>query len=268
MLGKLFFFLKIDLLEAMSYKLSFIFSILGIFFSSATFFFISKLIPNSGSAPIAPYGGDYFSFVMVGLVFSELLGVFESTFPGKIRQAQVSGTLESLFMTRTSFSTILIGLTIYPFIFTLFRIVFYFILGLLVFGLKFGAINWPAAILIFFFGSICFLSIGILSASFILVYKMGNPLSWVFGTVSGLLGGVFFPISVLPGWLKWLSYILPITHALEGARKSMLVSSSFSSIMPNIITLAVFGAIFFPISLYLFQLAVKKAKKQGVLAQY
>ncbi|MCK7469633.1 MAG: hypothetical protein MZU95_01615 [Desulfomicrobium escambiense] len=43
--------------------------------------------------------------------------------------------------------------------------------------------RWRSALLTV----VCFLSVGVLSASFILVYKTGNPFGWVLGTVSGLL---------------------------------------------------------------------------------
>ena len=268
MLSKLWFFLKTGFLEAASYKFDFIFSVLGIFFSSATIFFIAKLIPGNNVSQLVPYGGDYFSFVIVGLVFSELLNTFETSMPGQIRQAQVSGTLESLFLTQTNIPVVLVGLSLFPFVFSLIRISFYFLLGILFFGIKLRAVNWLAMSLIFVLGSVCFLSIGILSASFIMVYKMGNPINYVFGTISGLLGGVFFPVAVLPPWIKWLSYLFPLTHTLEGARKGLLVSASFSAILPSIMALVVFGVIFFPLSLYVFRIAVRKAKKDGVLAQY
>jgi ABC-2 type transport system permease protein len=268
MLSKLFYFLKRDFLEAASYKFAFVFSFFGIFLSSSTFFFISKLISGNTIPMLAPYGGDYFAFVIVGLACSELLQVFESSLPGEIRSAQVTGTLESIFLTRTSLLTILTGISLYPLLFTLLRVAFYFVLGIAVFGIKLGTINWIANLLVIFLGSICFLSIGILSASFIMVYKTGNPFSFVFGTISGLLGGVFFPVTILPPWIKWLSYLLPITHTLEGVRHGMLSSSSFAEILPSILSLSIFAALLFPLSLFIFRLAVKKAKKDGVLSQY
>lgn len=57
-------FLKRDFLDAASYKLSFLYSLIGVFFSSATFFFISKLIAP-GAMSLNAYGGDYFSFAMI-----------------------------------------------------------------------------------------------------------------------------------------------------------------------------------------------------------
>lgn len=261
-------FLKRDFLEAASYKFSFISSFFGIFFSSATFFFISRLIGGSGQSVLLAYGGDYFSFVIIGIAFSGVLGIFQEGLSGIIRGAQIMGTLEALLVTQTSLPVILLGSSLYSFLFSLATAVFHIAVAIFVFGMKLGHVNWIGALLVFLLTAICFLSIGILSASFILVYKLGNPLSWVLGSASGLLGGVFFPIAVLPSWIKWLSYLLPITHSLEGLRLSLLSSASLGEIFPSIRALSVFAAALFPLSLWVFRLALAKAKKDGSLTYY
>jgi ABC-2 type transport system permease protein len=268
LIEKLYAFLKRDFLEEASYKFSFIASFIGIFLSSATFFFISKLISPNSSSVLDAYGGDYFSFVIIGIAFSGLLAVFQEHLPAIIRQAQVTGTLEAILVSRTSLPVILFGSSLYYFLFSVVSTVFQIILAVWVFGMQIEKINWPGAIITFILTALCFLSIGILSACFILVYKKGNPFSWIYGSVSGLLGGVFFPIQVLPPWIKWISYLLPITYSLEGLRKSMITSASFSEIFPDIMALLIFAVILFPLSITLFRLALKKAKKDGTLTHY
>jgi ABC-2 type transport system permease protein len=77
MISKIYAFLKRDVIEQASYKLSFVSSIFSILLSSATFFFVSKLIPNSGQGVLAKYGGDYFGFVIIGIAFSGILTIFQ-----------------------------------------------------------------------------------------------------------------------------------------------------------------------------------------------
>lgn len=267
-LDKLFAFLKRDFLEAASYKFAFVYSLVGIFFSSATFFFISKIISGQNVSSLRPYGGDYFSFVIIGIAFSGILGVLQEGLPAVIRSAQVAGTLEALLVTQTRIQTILLGSSLYSFFFTTLRSGLHLLLAIAVFGMKLGDVNWAGGILVFFLTAVCYLSVGILSASFILVYKAGNPFNWIFGSVSGLLGGVFFPIAVLPSWVRWISYALPVTHSLEGMRLSLLSSASLSQVAPHILILAAFGAVLLPVSLVCFRFAIKKAKKDGSLIQY
>ncbi len=264
---KLLAFLRRDLREAMTYKFSFLSSVLTIFFSSATFYFVAKLIsPESPS--LEPYGGDYFSFAIVGIAFSSLLGIFQEGLPAIIRSAQVSGTLEALLVTQTSIPTVLLGSSLYSLTYQSLRTVLHVVLAALVFGMAIGPVSWAGVVLVFFLTALCYLSIGFLSASFVLVYKLGNPLSWIFGSAAGLLGGMVFPIAILPPWLRWASYLLPVTYSLDGMRKSLLASAGFSAILPDIGALAVFNIVLLPLSLMVFRLAVRKAKRDGTLTHY
>ena len=266
--AKLFAFLKRDFIEESSYRFNFLASFAGIFISSATMFFISRLITKGEHPSLTPYGGDYFAFVIIGIAFSGILEIFHQGLPDVIRNAQVTGTLESLLVTQTGVVTILVGSSLYTFLVSFIRTVFHLILAIAVFGMILGTVNWPGAVLVFFLTAVCFLSIGILSASFILVYKLGNPFHWVFGSVSGLLGGVFFPIAILPDWLRWISHILPVTHSLQGLRLSLLSSVPFSQIWPSVLALIGFSVVLLPLSLIAFRISLKKAKKDGSLTHY
>jgi ABC-2 type transport system permease protein len=265
--AKLLAFLRRDFREALTYKFSFVYSFVGIFFSTATFFFVAKLVP-SGAPALGPFGGDYFSFAVVGVAFSSLLGIFQEGLPAVIRSAQTSGTLEALLVTQTAVPTVLLGSSLYSLAFQSFRTVLHLVLAMAVFGLKLGQVNWPGVLAVFVMTSVCFLSFGILSASFILVYKMGNPLSWFIGSVSGLLGGMVFPVAILPAWIRWASFLLPVTYALNGMRRGLLASVGFSKILPDIAALAAFNAVLFPLSLVAFRAAIRKAKKDGTLTHY
>lgn len=265
--GKLLAFLRRDFLEALTYRFTFVSSLFGIFLSSATFYFVSRLVPP-GAPSLEPFGGDFFAFAVVGVAFSSLLGIFQEGLPSVIRGAQVTGTLEALLVTRTSVPTVLLGSSLYSLLFQVLRTGLHIGLAVAVFGLELGRVNVPGLLSVLFLTALCFLSIGVLSASFILVYKSGNPFGWIFGGVSGLLGGVVFPVSLLPDWIRWVSALLPVTHALNGTRKSLLASAALADILPSIAALAMFDAVLLPLSLIAFRLALRKAKKDGTLTHY
>jgi ABC-2 type transport system permease protein len=260
-------FLRRDLREALTYKLSFVSSVTSILLSSATFYFVAKLVPP-GTPSLGPFGGDYFSFAVVGVAFASLLGMFQEGLPAVVRSAQLSGTLEALLVTPASVPAILFGSSLYSLVFQLVRTVLHLGVALAFFGLTLGQINGLGVLYVGVLTVLCFLSVGILSASFILVYKTGNPFSWILGTVSGLLGGVVFPVALLPPWIRWVSSLLPVTYALDGMRKSLLASAGFAEVLPDVAALAAFNAVLLPLSLVAFRLAVRKAKKDGTLSHY
>ncbi len=260
-------FLRRDLREALTYKLSFVSSAVSILLSSATFYFVAKLVPD-GVPALGPFGGDYFGFAVVGVAFASLLGMFQEGLPAVVRSAQISGTLEALLVTPASVPSILFGSSLYSLLVQTVRTALHLGVAAALFGLAFGRVNVPGLLAVGALTVLCFLSVGVLSASFILVYKSGNPFGWLLGTVSGLFGGVVFPVALLPAWLRWISSLLPVTYALDGMRKSLLASAGFGEILPDVVALAVFDAVLLPVSLVAFRLAVRKAKKDGTLAQF
>jgi ABC-2 type transport system permease protein len=163
---------------------------------------------------------------------------------------------------------VLFGSSLYALFFQGFRAVLQLAVAAVFFGLAFGRVNAAGVLAVGLLTVVCFLSVGLLSASFILVYKTGNPFGWILGTVSGLLGGVVFPVSLLPPWIRWVSSLLPVTYALDGMRKSLLASAPLGRILPDIAALAIFDVLLVPLSLLAFRLAIRKAKRDGSLSHY
>jgi len=120
--------------------------------------------------------------------------------------------------------------------------------------------------LLFIASSFC--PLGILSASFILVYKKGDPIFLIISGMSALLGGVYYPISVLPDWLQKVSMMLPITSANSALRKSIGLGYSEVQLLPEITYLLVLTAILFPVALIAFRWAIRQAKIQGTLSHF
>jgi ABC-2 type transport system permease protein len=261
-------FVKRDLSLMLSYRLSFFLQFFGIFFSVLMFFFIARLFGQAATPYLAAYGGDYFSFVLVGIAFSGYLGVAMGSFSSSIRRGQMMGTLEVMLVTPTRLSTILVSSSLWSFAFTSLRIVVYLVVGALVFGVNLSHANWLAALLIQVLTILSFGSLGIISASFIMAFKQGNPLNMVLGTASSLLGGVYYPITVLPVWLQPFSHLLPITYSLRAMRLAVLQGYSLSALAPDVLILAVFAIVLFPLSLVAFRLGVQKAKMDGSLTQF
>jgi ABC-2 type transport system permease protein len=219
-------FLRRDLREALTYKFSFVSSITGILLSSATFYFVAKLVP-SAPRPSGP-SAAITSFAVVGRLRRPLTHVQEAS--RRSSGAQLSGTLEALLVTPVPVPIILFGSSLYSLAFQVARTALHLGVAVAFFGLALGRVNVPGVLAVGVLTVLCFLSVGVLSASFILVYKTGNPFSWVLGTVSGLLGGVVFPIALLPPWIRWISSLLPVTYARR-MRKSLLASASFAEVL-------------------------------------
>jgi ABC-2 type transport system permease protein len=80
-----------------------------------------------------------------------------------------------------------------------------------------------------------------------------------------VVSGVYYPVSVLPGWMQALSVISPATYALEGIRKAVLEGASPSAVWDDIWPLLLIGAVAIPLGLEVFRRGEIYAKRHGRL---
>ncbi|MBE0428419.1 MAG: ABC transporter permease [Thermoleophilia bacterium] len=270
MLRKPLAFLKKDFLMEISYRFSFVLQFASIFFSVVLFYFVGQLLGEAPSVQrsISEYGGDYFSFVLIGIAFQNFLSVGLGSFSNNIRAEQMIGTLEAMLVSPTRLPTIVLSSSQWSFAFTSIRVGAYLLLGGLFFGVSFGGARVLPALTALVLTVVAFSSLGIISASFIMIFKKGDPIAWAISTSSTLLGGVYYPITILPDWLQIASYAFPITYALRAIRLSLLQGQGFSQVGGDLGALVIFSAITLPISLLIFRFAVRRAKRDGSLAYY
>lgn len=263
-----FIFLKRDFLINSSYRFAFLFDLGGIFFSTITFFFIAKLFGESALPYLKEYNADYFPFVLIGIAFSEYLYTTLSAFMDAIRDEQVTGTLENILLAPINIPSLLICGSLWNFLFTSFRIAIYLIIGWLLFGFDISRINYLSAFVVLTLTILSFSGLGMLSASFIIVFKKGDPINFVFSGLSRFLGGVYFPITILPLWIRNISFLLPITYSLDGMRKAVLNNADLLSLRYDMLGLAAFIVLLLPLGIFSFRLALRRAKKEGSLLYY
>jgi ABC-2 type transport system permease protein len=261
-------FLKRDLSQDLSYRLSFLLQLGSIFFSVAIFYFLSQLFGTAVTPQLEAYGGDYFSFVLIGLAFTGFLGLSLSNFAQSIREGQMMGTLEIMLLSPTRLSVILLCSSLWAYVLTTLRVVAYILVGALVFGVSLGQANVSTALLVMFLSIASFSGIGILSAALVLLVKKGDPIAWALGGASSLLAGVYYPVAVLPDWLEPLSHVLPLTYALDAMRLAMLQGYSIYELRFDILVLLGFTVILTPLAFLVFRKALKRAKIEGSLIQY
>ncbi|HBY08327.1 MAG TPA: ABC transporter permease [Chloroflexi bacterium] len=261
-------FLRRDLRSEVSYRFSFLLQFLGIFFSVAVFYFVAQLLGDSVNPYLEPYGGDYFSFVLIGIAFGSYFGVGLSSFSNGLRTSQTTGTLEAMLNTPTRLSAIILSSAQWNYLITTLRVLLYLVVGALFLHVELGQANYAAALVILVLTVISFSSLGIIAAGFIMVLKRGDPVTWIFGTVSNLLGGIYYPVSVMPEGLQKLANLIPVTYALRAMRLALLQGATFEALRGDILALTLFSLILLPLSLIVFGFAVRLARIEGSLTHY
>jgi len=100
-LTKIQAFLRRDFIIHFSYRFAFMMNVAGILTGVAAYYFLAILFNEADLEQFRAYGSGYFSFILIGIACFNYMNVALGTFSGSIRQAQISGTLEAMILTKT-----------------------------------------------------------------------------------------------------------------------------------------------------------------------
>jgi ABC-2 type transport system permease protein len=196
------------------------------------------------------------------------VGVSLSTFALQVREGQVTGTFEAMLISPVWLPLIMIYSSIWNYFFCLVRFVLYLALGSFLYDVSLQKANLPVALFLFFLTVVCFMGIGILWASIVLIIKRGEAIMGAMGYVFLLLGGVLFPASVMPEWMQAIAWLVPLTHSLEAMRLALLQGYSFTALSSQIAVLSLFAAVLLTGGLVVFSATVQAARRNGTLSEF
>ena len=254
-----------DFQLAVSYRLEFFLRILTILLVVTTFYFVSRIF--SGSVTEYSQWRDPLAAWITGLAVLNYFMTGFSSLATAIRSEQMQGTLESVLLSPISVPTLLVSSSAWDFVQATFHSSLYLFFGWLFFDVHYRG-NFLLALLFLVLTTLVLACIGILSASFAMVFKRGDPLGILLGTGSALFSGVFFPTQLLGKGFGTISRFLPPTYGLDGIRRVLIEGQGFSQVREPLVTLLVFLVLLLPFSLWVFGRAVRRAKREGSLIQY
>lgn len=267
-------FFQRDLREALTYRAAFVLSLAAALFSLATLFFFSRFIDPGRLPSLASYGGSYLPFALMGMVLLSLQHTAASAYPQQVRAAQLAGTLEAMLATPAPSWLVLLCSPLYRFGRALLSALVQCLLAWAFFGVSFAEADLLMLAWVVPLSLVAFSSLGFFSATATMVLRRSDPVGLAIGGLSTLAGGVFYPNAVLPGWLRSLGALLPITHALELLRRACFapVSSAGAAaqggLWQPIVGLLVFALVVAPLGLAAFVWAVRRARRDGSLSHY
>ena len=266
---RIFAFVARDFRLYVSYRMQFFLRILSVLTVVTTLFFISKIFGFSN--PEYAQWQDPLPTWLTGLAVLNYFMTGFSSLANSVRQEQMQGTLESVLLTPINLPTMIVSSSAWPFIETTFFSFLYLFFGKVLFGVQYRG-NFLVALVFLLLTTLVLACLGILSASFAMVFKRGDPFAVFLGAGSALFSGVFFPTQLLTKYagdkLGKISLLLPTTHGLDGIRQVLIQGHGFSQLTQPFIVLLGFLAVLLPFSLWVFSRAVKRAKREGSLIQY
>src|SRR4030095_845487 len=215
-LRRIWAFVARDWRLQLSYRMQFFLRVLSILIVVTTLFFISKIFTGFTDPRFVQWRDPLAAWLTGLAVLSYSMTGFPSL-ANAIRQEQVQGTLESVLMTPIGVPTVIVASSAWDFVQATFFSFLYLLFGWLFFDVHYRG-SFLLALVFLLLTTIVLACLGILSASFAMVFKRGDPFGILLGAGSALFSGVFFPTQLLKTYagskLGNISLILPTTHGL------------------------------------------------------
>jgi ABC-2 type transport system permease protein len=261
--GAFFAVFRRDLHVYVSYRTRMVSQLLTSVFSLTLFYYISRLVHVSGFAT----PNQYFGFVVVGIA---LVSVLYSCFAiaETVRQELVAGTFERFLLSPFGAMRGMIAMTLFPLLFAFVLASTTLAAGVLLFGLELHWSTVPFSVPAMALALLAFIPFGLFFAAVTVATKQGNVgTSWFIALVS-IVGGLYFPVTLLPGWVQALSEVQPFTPATELLRHLLTDSPQSNSTLTTVAKLLGFAMLLIPASLFALHHAIRYGQRRGTIIEY
>lgn len=249
-----------------SYSAMFFVSWMNIVVEVTIAYFISMLLHPSPRFGWNGHVGTYFGYLVINFAMLRFQMVALTAFAQAIRDGQMLGTLEVVLATPTSLKLLVLSSGLWSFCLTALQTTAYVLVAVL-FGLDLSHTNAVTMLVFLALAVVAISPIGVIAAAATMVFKKTGPVEWAMTSASTLFAGVYLPIALLPGPLQWVSWMLPLTHALNGFRGAIF-GATVVQVGGDALWLCGFTLVLMPIALWLFGRAVRRSKIDGTLALY
>jgi ABC-2 type transport system permease protein len=252
-----------DAILFVSYRTQLVAQFLGPLFSITLFYYISHVITaKSINSP-----GGYFGFVIVGLVIVQILTISLGVMPVTVRQELVSGTIERFLVSAHGPVNGILGTMLFPLINALLSGVLMLTLAAVIFGLPLAStaiLAIPVALL----GTLAFMPFAFFLVALVMAFKQASSATQFVVAGVAIVGGLYFPISVLPGWIRWTAEVQPFTPATDLLRHLLVNTPLVHPAWAELLKLVGFVAVLLPAGVMLLRASIRYGQRTGTVAEY
>ncbi|MGH2377519.1 MAG: ABC transporter permease [Candidatus Limnocylindria bacterium] len=211
---------------------------------------------------------DVTGFVFVGFAMYMWLSIILWGPGTALRQEQMRGSLEAVFLTPASRLVVLFG----PPLGTLWVILFQFlVMGLalwLLFGIVLDLAAVARAVVVLVFAVPALYAIGSLFAAAVLRYgEIGPAVHFVRGALV-LACGITYPVVMLPGWAQAVAAALPPTYIVDDLRRVLLAGATLEGVAPDLAVIALLTVAFGAVAIGIYRWTEGYARRTGALGRY
>jgi ABC-2 type transport system permease protein len=235
------------------------------FVTAGMWFFVSLFLKDYTTVSLAAYGGDFVSYMVIGVVFFQNSAALLNLPFQSLNTAFWDKRLEVYNSSYYGIWAFISGRFIWTFFYQLIIQACVLTAAVLFTGVKVNA-DIQVIPLVFFY--LCFiftcLGFGLIGASnfFNLEVKQGRePFTWAMDIMARIFSGIYYPLAVLPAALQIVSRFIPHTYALEGLRLVMLNGFGLENIVvrSNMFIMLIFSVCSMALGIFMLSSALNRA---------
>ncbi len=232
-------------------------------------YFVGRFLDTGASQAVEQFGANYLAYVVIGVLLNQVsLAALSGPFT-TISEAFWDKRLETYRLSIHGIWANVIGRLGWAILFStaLQCAALAFLLAFGGLGLHAG-VNVPLAVAASLLLVLSNAGIGVAGASlfFLLEVKSGqDPITWAYRYLVMLASGLYVPLTMLPGWLQWVSGALPQTYGLAAARLIVLTGAGWDSaaLWANLALLALATLLTVLFGYGMLTLALRRAERGG-----
>jgi ABC-2 type transport system permease protein len=207
---------------------------------------VSLKIPNI-------YGSlEYLDFLVPGIIALTVFMGSVATTGSAIAGEKEDGTLVRMLMTPISKRSVILGKTIYQLILQIARAVILILAAYFLVGFSMNG-SWFLLSLVLIVFTLGGVGLGIVMSTMVEDMESFFQLNMLITMPSMFVTGVFFPLSSIPNWMRYIAYCLPLTYAIDAMRIIMVKGQGLSAISNDLIILTLFAIVTFTLGVRLFR---------------
>jgi ABC-2 type transport system permease protein len=251
-------YLRLDIVEDLMFPASVAFRYVAVLVPVVVYLFQAQFL----------HAQALYTSTLIGISVAAALQDALTGFTARLQFAQERGTLETYLVEPVPWRLIPIAMNVWRSVMGMVTAGLMLGVGCLLGGARINIAGLPAFVLVLVLGVAACNAVGLLAASFMVLFKRGEPIIALYGLAASFLGGALFSIDVLPGWLRWMSYLVPHAYVISAERVLLDPTSHGGgiSLRTALISLVVFCIVAFTAGLALFNRSLEYARKIGVLS--
>lgn len=251
------------------YPSSFVLSVIQSFVTMGIWLFVSLFLKDYAKNALSSYNGDFVSYMVIGVIFFQNAGAILTLPFQSLSTAFWDKRLEIYNTANYGIWAYLTGKLIWTFVYNLVIQFGVLLFAVFVVGIKVNNnISIASAVIFYLLFLITCFGIGLIGASnfFNLEVKQGRePITWLTDVFARIFSGVYYPITVIPASIRFVSYFVPHTYALKGIRLIMMNGYNLTnpSILPYTFIMIGFCAVSVILGITLLNRALIKAQNEN-----